>query len=195
LDRWLVIWSADYKRWVGKTYKHKELFSITILKVYEKGANMNTFYQDYLERLTSLHQEILNAIEGLFTEALDWTPLKVTSGDMNPINVLVIHLCGAERYWIGDVACGDLSGRVRAEEFQVHGMDADFLAEKINTATTYAQSALKTLKIEDLGQDGTSPRDGRKFTVGWALLHALEHTAIHLGHIQITRQLWDDSYK
>jgi hypothetical protein len=31
--------------------------------------------------------------------------------------------------------------------------------------------------------------------VGWALLHALEHTAIHLGHIQITQQLWDQKNK
>jgi len=154
---------------------------------------MNKFYQDYLERLTALHQEILNALEGLSPEALDWTPLKETNGDMNSINVLVVHLCGAERYWIGDVACSDISGRVRAEEFQVHGMDANFLAEKINAATTYAQTAVKTLKVEDLDKDGTSPRDRRKFTIGWALLHALEHTAIHLGHIQITRQLWYES--
>jgi len=27
--------------------------------------------------------------------------------------------------------------------------------------------------------------------VAWALLHALDHTAQHLGHMQITRQLWD----
>ena len=27
--------------------------------------------------------------------------------------------------------------------------------------------------------------------VAWALLHALEHTAIHLGHMQIMRQLWE----
>jgi len=26
--------------------------------------------------------------------------------------------------------------------------------------------------------------------VAWAILHALEHTGIHLGHIQVTQQLW-----
>ena len=151
---------------------------------------MPSFFEDYLERLADLHQEILAAIEGLPPEALDWTPLKKISGDMNSINILVVHLCGAERYWIGDVACGDISGRVRAEEFQVSGMDANFLAAKVNAATAYAQSALEKLTTDNLAEDGTSPRDGRKFTVGWALLHALEHTAIHLGHIQITRQMW-----
>jgi hypothetical protein len=27
--------------------------------------------------------------------------------------------------------------------------------------------------------------------VAWALLHALEHTTLHLGQIQLTRQLWE----
>jgi len=153
---------------------------------------MHPFFKDYLERLTDLHQGILNSLEGLSPEALDWTPIQETTGDMNSINVLVIHLCGAERYWIGDVACGDISDRVRAEEFQVSGMDVDALVAKINAATEYAQSAMERLDINDLNKEGTSPRDEHKFTVGWALLHALEHTAIHLGHIQITRQMWDE---
>jgi uncharacterized damage-inducible protein DinB len=156
---------------------------------------MHPFLQDYLLRLSDLHQEILEAIEGIPSEALDWTPLQKTSNEMNSINVLVTHLCAAERYWIGDVACGDPSGRVRAQEFQVSGMDAASLAEKIDRATRYAQSALETISIEDLALDGNSPRHGRTFTIGWALLHALEHSAIHLGHIQITRQLWDEKKK
>jgi hypothetical protein len=27
--------------------------------------------------------------------------------------------------------------------------------------------------------------------IAWSLLHALEHTALHLGHMQLTRQLWE----
>ena len=36
-----------------------------------------------------------------------------------------------------------------------------------------------------------STRDDRNFSAGWALAHALEHTAPHLGHAQVTRQLWE----
>jgi hypothetical protein len=153
---------------------------------------MQTFFQDYIQRLTDLHQEILNAIYDLPEEALDWTPIKDTSGDMNSINVLVTHLCGAERYWIGEVACGDRAGRVRAEEFKVSGMDAEVLVAKINSTTKYAQSAIEKLRVDDLMKTGMTKTDNQQFTVGWALLHALEHTAIHLGHIQITRQLWEE---
>ena len=36
------------------------------------------------------------------------------------------------------------------------------------------------------------PRDGKKYTVAWALGHALEHTAIHVGHIPMLKQLWKE---
>ena len=153
---------------------------------------MHIFYQDFIERLIALHQGVLSAIDGLTPEALDWISLAHPSAEMNSINVLVTHLCGAERYWTGDVALEDESGRVRDAEFQVKGMGIDDLKTRINTATEYAKTAIEKLTIEDLAAERKSPRDGWVFTVGWALLHALEHTAIHLGHIQITRQLWDD---
>ena len=51
---------------------------------------------------------------------------------------------------------------------------------------------LDGLSLEELEELRISPRDGRQFTVGWSLAHALEHTAIHVGHAQITRQLWEE---
>ncbi len=153
---------------------------------------MHPYFQDYLERLVDLHQDILKAIEGLSPEALDWTPIQETTSDMNSIAVLVTHLCGAERYWIGEVACGDPSGRMRDDEFQVSGMNNAKLVEKINDATSYAQSAMEKLSLDDLLTKESRLSGGQPVTVGWALLHALEHTALHLGHIQITRQMWNE---
>ena len=67
----------------------------------------------------------------------------------------------------------------------------DALRARLADASVYAQNTLTRLTLGDLEQERVSPRDGRMFSVAWALLHALEHTAIHLGHIQITRQLWE----
>ncbi len=156
---------------------------------------MDPFFQDYLERLTTLHQGVLNAIEDLPPDSLDWTPFENPAIELNSINVLVTHLTGAERYWIGDVALGEPSGRVRDSEFQVVGINYEGLVSKINNATAYARSAVAKLKLEDLSAARTSERDGRVVSVSWALLHALEHTALHLGHIQITRQLWEEKGK
>ena len=152
---------------------------------------MHPFFEDYLQRLRDLHIDALNALDGLSPEALDWTPLDQPTDDMNSINVLVTHFCGAERYWIGDIALGEPSDRVRAAEFQASNLDAKTLAERIETATDYAEYALAKLSQDDLPVERTRLRDGRLVSMGWALLHALEHTAVHVGHIQITRQLLD----
>jgi uncharacterized damage-inducible protein DinB len=153
---------------------------------------MDPFYEDYLERLIALHQGVLDAIEALPPDSLDWTPVDHPKAELNSVNVLVAHITGAERYWIGDVALGEPSGRVRDAEFQVSGLTQGELCGIINAATEYAREAIAKLNLEDLASPRTSPRDGRTVTAGWALLHALEHTAIHLGHIQITRQMWEE---
>ena len=121
---------------------------------------------------------------------------------MNSIAVLIVHLTGAERYWVGDVASGDPSGRHRESEFQVRGISGHELKRRLSDSREYIRSRLRTLKLEELGEKRHLPQSGIKvdprvfqpdeeaYTVGYCLLHALEHTALHTGQIQITRQLW-----
>lgn len=142
---------------------------------------------DYFERLQSLHTDINQTIADLPPSALDWAP----GTDMNSLCVLVVHVAGAERYWIGDVVGQGISGRDRDAEFQTGGLAASVLVERLDKVLAHSRSVLEELTVPDLDAQRTSPRDGHKFTVAWALAHALEHTALHLGHIQITRQLWD----
>ena len=150
---------------------------------------MQTFFKDYLNLLQDCHNHILNALEGLPPAALDWTP----GTDMNSISVLVFHLTGAERYWIGDVAAQDPTERDRDAEFRVRGVDVAVLKKRLADNLEYARNALDKMSIQDLETTCVSPRDGREFTVGWALLHALDHANVHLGQIEITRQLWEQS--
>ena len=148
---------------------------------------MEQFLTDYLERLQSLHEDMKKTINRLPQTALDWVP----APGMNSLCVLVVHAAGAERYWIGDVACQDSSDRNRAAEFEVRGLEAANLEARLDQSLSFAGDALAGLKLVDLKEARTSPRDDRKFTAGWALAHALEHTALHLGHAQVTRQLWE----
>ena len=147
---------------------------------------MKPILADLLNRFLDLHREIEQALAGLPQEALDWKP----GPDMNSLNVLVTHLTGAERYWIGDVAMGDISHRDREAEFRAQGLSSEDLIERLRVMDSYCESALNALEPSDLEAVRASPRDGRDYTVAWALLHALEHTAIHLGHIQMISQMW-----
>jgi uncharacterized damage-inducible protein DinB len=150
---------------------------------------MDTFLQDYLERLQALHHEVAKSIAGLPQSALDWIP----APDSNSMAVLVVHLAGAQRYWIGDVGLGQPSGRERAVEFLVSGLSNEQLLAHLEAASAYACSALQDLKLANLAEQRVSPRDGHLLSTGWAFMYALEHTAIHLGHIQLTRQLWENA--
>jgi uncharacterized damage-inducible protein DinB len=150
---------------------------------------MQTFYQEYLNVLQTCHSDILKALDGLPTVALDW----ISGPEMNSISVLVFHLTGAERYWIGDVAAQEPSNRDREAEFKVHDLGADAVKKRLDDNLAYARTALEKLTLQNLEESRVSPRDGHKFTVAWALLHALEHANLHLGHIQMNRQLWEQS--
>lgn len=148
---------------------------------------MTAFFDDLAERFGELHADLLKALDGLPAEALDWAP----GPETNSVSVLLVHLTGAERYWIGDVALGDASGRVRAAEFEVRELTVEDLRVRVTAAEAYARQALSRFSPADLETTRTSPRDGRAFTVGWCLAHALEHSALHLGQVQLTRQLWE----
>jgi uncharacterized damage-inducible protein DinB len=136
-----------------------------------------------------MHEEMEKAIAGLPPQALDWSP----GPEMNSMAVLVVHTAGAERYWIGDVIGQDPSGRVRAQEFETAGLTETALREKLQAVLAHSQGVLAVLSLDDLARPRRSLRDGREVTAGWALAHTLEHTAVHTGHIQLMRQLWEQT--
>ena len=147
---------------------------------------MDDFFATYLERLEIVHGRIKGVVAELPKEALDWRP----GPDTNSIAVLIVHIAGAERYWIGDVAGQEPSGRDRAAEFETVGLSAETLGEHLDESLAHARAILEHLSQAELGQPRHSVRHDRTFTVAWSLLHALEHTADHSGHIELTRQMW-----
>lgn len=83
------------------------------------------------------------------------------------------------------------SGRVREVELRAQGTDAAALKLRLDRTLAHTRGVLGALTPQDLEASRTAPTEGREYAVGWALAHALEHTAMHVGHAQITRQLWD----
>lgn len=146
---------------------------------------MEQIFVDFLERLHDLNKDFIATFEDLPAEALDWVP----GADMNSLCALVVHTTGSARFWIGDVALGESSNRDRDAEFAAKGLSIAELKARFGAVEAYTRGACERLTFADFATVRQLPRDRRE-TVGWALLHALEHTGIHLGHAQITRQLW-----
>ncbi len=149
---------------------------------------MEKFFEEYFVILERIHNNILNAVEGLSQPALDWEP----GPDMNSIAVLIYHLTGAERFWIGDVVDQTSSGRDRDAEFRVKNIGQDTLKSRLDESLGYVRQALEKLSLANLAETRAA-RDGEIVTVAWALLHAVEHSSLHLGHIELTRQMWQAS--
>ncbi|HTP09249.1 MAG TPA: DinB family protein [Anaerolineae bacterium] len=139
-----------------------------------------------VNRLEELHRDLNRALEGLPAEALNWSP----GPEMNSMAVLAAHTAGSERYWIGDVIARDDSHRDRAAEFRAQATDASELIARLDAALAHSRSVVERLTLSDLEEKRTEPPAHREVTVAWALLHAVEHVAVHLGHMQLLHDMW-----
>jgi uncharacterized damage-inducible protein DinB len=142
-----------------------------------------------LLRIEDLRAQVSSLIADLPVSALDWRPIEPIEGHAaNSLAVLAAHIVGAERFWIGQVVGGGPATRDRDAEFATRGTSASELLRRIEAAGTETRAVLSSLQPDDL--DGTRDLEGRAVPVRWALLHVVDHTSLHLGHMQITYQLW-----
>jgi uncharacterized damage-inducible protein DinB len=144
---------------------------------------MDTLISSYVEILDMLHEECKDALLGLNSEQLDWRP----SEGENSIAVLAVHIAGAEKFWVGDCILEESSNRDRPGEFATKDLSIKKLARVLDDSLEYVQTALDRMNDEMLIDLRTHPRTGEKITIAWALNHVIQHTALHLGHMQATR--------
>ena len=146
---------------------------------------MDAVMQSYVDMLDKLHAECKETLQGLDPNQLDWRP-----GDgENSIAVLVAHIAGAEKFWVDDCIMQESSNRDRPAEFATRGQAADTLVSVLDDSLDYVRGALARLSDTTLTEFRAHPRTGDQITVAWALAHVIQHTALHLGHMQITKEL------
>jgi uncharacterized damage-inducible protein DinB len=140
------------------------------------------FFADYLERLEALQHRLQQEVRDLPAEAMDWSP----GPAMNSVGVLLAHITGVLQEGI-ELALDVPSSRVRKQEFQTQGVSSTEMLRRLDAVLASARNSLPRLGLEDLAQ-ARQDEDG-PVTCGWALLHALEHAYLHLGHLQLTGQI------
>lgn len=145
---------------------------------------MDILTKSYLDILDMLHEECKETLQGLSTKQLDWRPHE---GE-NSIAVLAVHIAGAERFWVGDCLIQEPSNRDRPAEFATEGQGEQSLAGALDESLEYVRNVLAELSDDVLSEPRPHPRTGGQITVAWALNHVIQHTALHLGHMQVTRQ-------
>lgn len=145
--------------------------------------------QGYLTTLRELQDQVKNLLEGLPQEALDWRPIQ-EEGELetNSLAAIVTHLAGSEIFFMKEIIGRQPIQRDREAEFVTRGMNASVLKAKVDAAAKSAEEVLSPLTGGQLGEERKF-RD-RMVTVRWSILHVIEHTGQHVGHMQLTRQLW-----
>ncbi len=155
---------------------------------------MNAEVELYAVELHRLLDKIVASVEGLEEAQLNWRP---PLRGANSRYVLVAHVLGNLEAWVLGIACGQAIDRDRPAEFAASGADAGALMERARTLGRRFDAALAALPEDALDEQ----RDPSKLhwgegapeqrTVREALMETIEHAAVHIGHIQLTRDLAD----
>ena len=136
-----------------------------------------------------MRRQVGELVAELPADALNWHP---TQGDedhtTNSLAVLAAHIAGAEHFWIGEVVGCHPPTRDRDAEFVTESENASDLLRRLDEVGAETRAVFSTLSEADLG--GKREARGRTVSVRWCILHVIDHTALHLGHMQITYQLW-----
>ena len=145
--------------------------------------------ENYMSRMDDLRGQVCGLIADLPPEALNWRPVE-GAGDhaSNSLAVLAAHVAGAEHFWIGEVVGGLPPSRDRDAEFETHSAGASELVDRLVQVGAESQEVLSSLTRSDL--DDVRQVQGRSVPVRWGILQIIDHTALHLGHMQLTVQLW-----
>jgi uncharacterized damage-inducible protein DinB len=150
---------------------------------------MNKEIQGYLTTLKELQDQIKSLLEGMPQEALDWRPIP-GEGELatNSLAAVVTHLAGSETYLMKEIIGRQPVQRDREAEFVTRGVNVSALKTRLEAAAKSAEEVLSPMTEGQL-EESRKLRD-RQVTVRWSILHVIEHTAQHVGHMQLTRQLW-----
>jgi len=144
--------------------------------------------ENYLQRLEDLRGQIKNLITAVAPDRLNWRPFEASGEQQaNSLAILVAHTCGAEHFWIGEVIGGNPPTRNRQAEFSTQTSSQTDLFHLLQQTSNETREVLLALPPDAM--NSTREVEAEEVPVRWALLHVIDHTALHLGHMQMTFQL------
>ncbi len=135
-------------------------------------------------------QSVVEAISGLESDALAYCPV---ASESSPGGIIK-HLAYVERWWFQDV----LGGRDVPYPWTREDPDADFRIEPGDTADSLVElyereTALSREMVAArpaLDAEYETPRN--PVSLRWILVHMIEETARHAGHVDILTELYAD---
>jgi uncharacterized damage-inducible protein DinB len=143
-----------------------------------------------LERIA---RDAMDQFRDIRTEDLN---RKLTLPESNTLFALATHLVSAGEFWVLVLVGERAIPRDRPTEFSATGEVQELLARYERwiagvheVLDRFPDERLSARASTPAGYESTTMRETHD--IRDALLHAVEHSALHLGHIQLTRQMLD----
>jgi len=133
-----------------------------------------------------LRESCISKLDGLDDGQIRWRPTPAA----NPLGVILRHLGYAERLWLRAIFAGeemDMDWREQMFDELPEGWSAADVIAFYRAETAAADAVLDAAESFDLPSRGPI----RQTTLRWAVVHLIEETARHAGHMDITRELID----
>lgn len=144
--------------------------------------------------------EVEQLLADLPPAALTWKPFESSpwQGAAGSLGWLIAHAISSTVYllkraeWtMGRIEWSEVQGDQGKEEFTTANYDPANMRARADAAQSYVQQMLDSLTYAEL--DASRPHVKRPelvFTARFDIQHAIEHMSQHIGHAQLTRQLW-----
>jgi uncharacterized damage-inducible protein DinB len=129
--------------------------------------------------------EIREIAQAIGPDGLHYVPQQ----GMNSTSVIVRHVAGSQEWWIGELLGGQPVHRNRDGEFAAADVDLDGVLQQLDESIGTVRQVLDSLAADDLNQ--TRIYRDQIVTTHWILARVVSHVSVHVGHLQMTRQLWE----
>ena len=155
---------------------------------------MSAFGRAFEFQLRTAVTDLFATLEGIPDEDFNtWKPAIAREGghEMNTFAAIAIHVVSAGEFMTLHAVGGQPSQRNREAEFEATGSLPEITA-RYDRWLDGVHALMADFTDADLDRESHSERYTER---GWKaaeiLLHALDHTTLHVGHLQVQRQMWD----
>jgi hypothetical protein len=147
----------------------------------------------------NLYRDLEQLLADLPDEALLWKPFESSpwQGESNSLGKIIAHaisstvyLLRRAEYSMGRCEWDEVDGDEGPEEFGPANYNLDYLRARVKRTQEYVHSFLESVTPETLAASRPHPKRPTTLRARQDTLHALEHLSQHIGHAQLTRQLW-----
>lgn len=137
--------------------------------------------------LEDLHMDIMTLLETVGSDGMNWTP---EINDINSMYAIANHTILSQYWWIQENLNQEKIERNRPAEFNARAEDLKSLRILFKEIESLTQKGLEKLQQQET--QALRQVKERQVTIEWIVLHVIEHTALHLGQMQIMKQLWEN---